>query len=181
VALRARESGNIPTSPTCKPGVAPVVVLDGVGSLPIMRRFAFFFVFIAACGGREPAPASPAHDAAQAPGYASPPQGQPAPGEPEMYRAPSPPDAGTVHSGDTISTPEDALAIIEAESQRLDEAFSADQLSTSCDRVCRALGSMRRAVDGLCDLTGDDDDRCERARGRLAANEAKVSGAGCGC
>ena len=141
----------------------------------MMRRLAIFFVFLVACGGREAAPPAAPEDAPAS--YAAPapqPQGFAPP-------APPPPDSGTVHSGGTPSTPEEAQAIIEAETQRLDEAFAADELSGSCDRVCRALGSMRRAVEGLCEMTGDDDDRCESARGRLADNEARVSGAGCGC
>jgi hypothetical protein len=36
-----------------------------------------------------------------------------------------------------------------------------------CDIACRALGSMRRSADRLCQLTSEDDERCGNVRGRV--------------
>ena len=145
-----------------------------------MRRLVIFAMFIAGCGGQKDAeaPAQPVYEAA--------PAGAPAQAEPGAGAFPAPPpppaeDEARIDSGGEPRTVEEALAIIDAEAQNLDASFSAGELTGSCDRVCRALGSMRRAVDGLCELTGSDDDRCEKARDRLEQNEARVSSSGCGC
>ena len=50
-----------------------------------------------------------------------------------------------------------------------------------CDRACRALDSMRRSADGICRLSGDDEDRCQRAQARVDAAGELVRGAGCSC
>lgn len=43
-----------------------------------------------------------------------------------------------------------------------------------CSIACRALASMSRAAERLCELTGEDDDRCVSARTRVAAAEELV-------
>lgn len=50
-----------------------------------------------------------------------------------------------------------------------------------CDRVCSALGSMRRSVGAICELAGEEDARCSDARGRLDGAERRVADSGCGC
>ena len=50
-----------------------------------------------------------------------------------------------------------------------------------CERVCRALGSMRRSSERICLITGADDARCTRARERVKAAKDRVSKAGCSC
>ena len=83
---------------------------------------------------------------------------------------------------DTIEGAEQALA---DDLQVLDAAFSdATALSASsdrCNRVCRAIGSMRRSVDAICRLAGDDDERCKKARGSLDRNDKRVKESSCGC
>jgi hypothetical protein len=54
------------------------------------------------------------------------------------------------------------------EPQPMAEADS-ERRQQRCTRACKALASMERAADGLCELTGDGDDRCESARERLRA------------
>jgi hypothetical protein len=46
--------------------------------------------------------------------------------------------------------------------------------ATSCSSACSALGSMTRATDHLCALTGEVDARCTDARARTRTAEAKV-------
>jgi hypothetical protein len=48
-----------------------------------------------------------------------------------------------------------------------------------CASSCRALGSMRRAVDALCRMTGDDDARCTDARKTLRESTTRVAACRC--
>jgi len=54
-----------------------------------------------------------------------------------------------------------------------------DAARSACDTPCRALRSMRVAVAALCRMTGDADGRCDGARKKLAASEARASGCSC--
>lgn len=49
----------------------------------------------------------------------------------------------------------------------------------ACASACRAMSSMRRAVDAICRLAGQADPRCTDARRTLKDSEAKVAGCGC--
>ncbi len=51
--------------------------------------------------------------------------------------------------------------------------------NSSCERVCKALASMRRAADAVCRLAGETDSRCARARSLVKENEARVSACAC--
>ena len=55
------------------------------------------------------------------------------------------------------------------------ESAGAGADENHCRNVCEALGSMVRAVHHLCDLTGNDDDRCTAAKGRAESAEQRVS------
>ncbi len=46
-----------------------------------------------------------------------------------------------------------------------------------CTRACDALGSMRRSAARLCDLTGEDDPRCDSVAGRVSAAVERVRAA----
>lgn len=48
-----------------------------------------------------------------------------------------------------------------------------------CSSPCRALASMRRAVDALCELTGASDERCANAKKTLDESRAKVGPCSC--
>jgi Domain of unknown function (DUF4157) len=50
-----------------------------------------------------------------------------------------------------------------------------------CPTACKALKSMRNSVKHLCELAGEDSDRCKEARKKLEENEARVRQKGCGC
>ncbi len=47
-------------------------------------------------------------------------------------------------------------------------------ISRRCTIACQALASMSRAAERLCQLTGEDDDRCVSARARLTAAEELI-------
>ena len=80
----------------------------------------------------------------------------------------------------------DALAELDTAERVLDTLLdgpsTAAGLSTGvCSIACAALSSMRRAQASLCELAGDDDERCVSARDRLDRNERRVTDAGCSC
>jgi hypothetical protein len=53
--------------------------------------------------------------------------------------------------------------------------------STPCADACRAFGSMQRSAGGICELTGNDHERCTRARERVRTAETRLTQAGCVC
>jgi hypothetical protein len=55
------------------------------------------------------------------------------------------------------------------------------KVGSPCDMACRALSSMRRSAERICELAGADDERCTRARGRVAAAEERIRHAQCEC
>jgi hypothetical protein len=80
----------------------------------------------------------------------------------------------------SVAEAEAALAGSEAELDGLLAKTGA--LSTDrCARMCAALASMRSAVDNLCSLTSETDERCTSARKRLEKSEQRVTDAGCSC
>lgn len=52
---------------------------------------------------------------------------------------------------------------------------------STCDLVCRALASMRRSADRICEIVGDEDPRCTQARGRVSDAAHRVESASCTC
>jgi hypothetical protein len=50
-----------------------------------------------------------------------------------------------------------------------------------CADACRAFGSMQRSAGRICELAGNENDRCTRARDRVRTAEARLGQAGCAC
>lgn len=50
-----------------------------------------------------------------------------------------------------------------------------------CSLACRALGSMDRSASRICELAGDDDERCQSARDRVSKARAIVERACSAC
>jgi len=50
---------------------------------------------------------------------------------------------------------------------------------SACATACRAITSMRRAVDAICRIAGTADARCTAARKTLSDDEARVVPCGC--
>ncbi len=48
-----------------------------------------------------------------------------------------------------------------------------------CASPCRALASMRRAVNALCRMTGNDDTRCTDAKRTLTDSEGRIAPCSC--
>lgn len=51
----------------------------------------------------------------------------------------------------------------------------------SCNTICKALASMERSADRICELTSAEDTRCTRARERVDSATKRVELSGCGC
>lgn len=145
---------------------------------------------VAGCGGAKggnQAPESPPPPPAQQygqPGYGQPgayPQPSPQPG---MVPGPPPPPSLGLDKTRDYSSLEGALSAFEEDEIELNAFFTDDSMEMStggCLRICKALDSMRRSADAICQLAGDEDQRCSGARGRLEKNEQRVSEAGCAC
>jgi hypothetical protein len=50
----------------------------------------------------------------------------------------------------------------------------------TCGNPCRALASMKRAVESLCRMTGDGDNRCVDAKRTLSESTTRVASCKCG-
>jgi hypothetical protein len=122
---------------------------------------------------KQPPPAGPT-PALQA--YPQPYPGQPYPMQPIHPKGVPPPRPGTL--GDA----EAELNRAERELEGDLAATAPSELGTSrCQRLCASLASMRRAVESICEMAGEDDDRCKNARARLRNNEQRIADAGCTC
>ncbi|MCW5836148.1 MAG: hypothetical protein KIS78_27350 [Labilithrix sp.] len=125
----------------------------------------------AACGGAEQAARSPAHESSAAPD------------EREV------PEPRTVEEAlDQIARAEESLHAAKkseasAEPSAVDRAPPragiGPRSDDTCGSPCRALASMKRAVDALCRMTGDTDNRCVDARRTLEDNTTRVASCKC--
>ena len=78
------------------------------------------------------------------------------------------------------SAPEEA-PVAKSESSSGESAAVGASAGSTCDLVCRALASMRRSADRICELVGDKDPRCTQARKQVDDAAHRVEGAGCTC
>jgi hypothetical protein len=78
-------------------------------------------------------------------------------------------------------------ARLDADNKKRDEAPSTppkseaprEERADTCVDPCRALLSMKRAVDALCRMTGDGDARCADAKKTLSDSTARISPCRC--
>ncbi|MGZ3449327.1 MAG: hypothetical protein ACXVEF_06990 [Polyangiales bacterium] len=130
-----------------------------------MRRFAFVFLFLVSCGG----------SAGQAGGATAPKSTETPP--------PAPPNDGDM-SGKKKAEGAGASTMVDLPSaeRALDDASKAFAAAGSdCVSMCKALQSMARATERLCELAGNGPDatRCADAKSKLEGARAKVK-ATCG-
>lgn len=125
---------------------------------------------VIACGGTPRATvASPASEAAMAPNDA----GQTTPrtveeAQEQIARAKTALERGGGLPGDATSAP--APQSLTGREERPED---------TCGGTCRALASMKRAVEALCRMTGDADARCVDAKRTLDENTARTSSCRC--
>jgi hypothetical protein len=143
-----------------------------------MKRLVLL-LFVVACGGEAGkdahAPEAPAQKAGAAP------PGHAQPGYPAPSPAPPPLPWRFEDRERDITSIEDGEQALGEDEQALAQALESGELSTLCHQVCSAIRSMRRSVGALCELAGDGDERCRRARERLEAGERRVESSGCRC
>jgi hypothetical protein len=86
----------------------------------------------------------------------------------------------TTPTADAKAAPADAPAAPPPTSAAPPSASSvAESVHDTCGGQCRALDSMRRAVEALCRMTGDGDSRCSLARKTLSASMSRLSPCKC--
>ncbi len=129
------------------------------------------------CSSSKPVASTPA---------SPPPYGAPASDLSKAAHKPDPLTTQPLDSGRSFESVEDARLALQADQKDLEAAIGDGAVSLSadsagCTRACRALVSMRRSVDGVCELAGEEDSFCEEARATLSKSEQRVEAAGCGC
>lgn len=135
-------------------------------------------LLLAACGGAchaaappeaPGAPEAPARSTSPGGDYAAPPT---QPSSPDSDASPSTKDDRDLEQA--MPTLDDALSAFDQAQARLSAS------GNDCHTACRALGSMRRSADRICELEPEEPgNRCERARRRLRDAEQRVHD-GCG-
>lgn len=134
---------------------------------------------LAACGGAAEPPRAPGAAQPREPATVEEAQEDIAHAKAELFggssskalEAPSQPGAP---GAGTPSPPPPTSQTGSEDSRKSSSAVSEETRPSACDRPCRALGSMRRAVEALCRMTGPDDARCVDARRTLTESEARV-------
>lgn len=53
--------------------------------------------------------------------------------------------------------------------------------SSSCETACKALGSMKRSQERICEIAGASHEKCTWAKQKLADASSRVERAGCDC
>lgn len=163
------------------------------------RHWIGALVLLTACGGRAkqskappsqgvapPQPAAGVQDGTMPWAYPQPPAYQPKrPTDVAPTPEPAVPALPQLNLEREFRSAGEAETAVDADERELlavleTEDFSAAGVS-QCGRACRALASMRRSVQGLCRLTGDTNERCTKARRRLAEAGTRVREAGCSC
>ncbi len=140
---------------------------------------AAFATAASACGGAAPEPRAPAAQSEKA-AEPEPQTIEQAQAQIERARAqlegPAAVGAGGEAGSAAAPTVESTAPTGGASAPAREESFAGE---SGCATACRAIDSMRRAVDALCRLAGEQDARCTDARRTLAGSQAKVSACGC--
>jgi hypothetical protein len=87
---------------------------------------------------------------------------------------PPPPSANTAPGGAVPDTDNASTATPPAQP-------AAEASGSPCATACRALASMRRSADRICEITGPGAERCGWAREKVRDAEARVARAACAC
>lgn len=142
---------------------------------PRLAPLALVALACSACGGAAQEPHAPATATPAAPAGPDPTTIEEA--QARIDRASA--ELGGAPPGATPSTPATDAPPEPAHAQpphaeRTDDA-------SACATACRALESMRRSVRVLCELAGDTDERCAKAKDTLTQSEARVAQRSCRC
>lgn len=132
-----------------------------------------------ACGGApEPAAKSPASESTKAPKEEELPEPRTVEeAQEQIARAKETLEGGGRPLGAAKATTEEATRAAPAPPSAA--TGREERPDDTCGSPCRALASMRRAVEALCRMTGDTDDRCVDARRTLGENTTRTSSCRC--
>lgn len=108
-------------------------------------------------------------------------RGQPAGGEVAPSVESAPPAAPEAAPPPKAAEAPEEAAPEENEAPVRTSAAVGASVGSTCDLVCRALASMRRSADRICEIVGEKDPRCTQARSRVEHAAQRVAGAGCTC
>ncbi|WP_394825228.1 hypothetical protein [Pendulispora albinea] len=113
-------------------------------------------------------------------------QSAPAPASPAPASVPPPPPPASAPSVPPARAPVSKPMPSESSSESVpsgsksSESYHANKSAPDpCSTPCRALTSMRRAVEAICRLAGNADARCTDAQKTLAASEQRVASCRC--
>lgn len=132
---------------------------------------------VAACGGADSAPAkAPASERSTSDhdGFVEPQTAEEA--QDQIARAKASLEGADKKAGDARP---DAPKAPSPQQPQGGAATREERPEDTCSGPCRALASMRRAVDALCRITGDGDNRCVDAKRTLTESTTRVSSCRC--
>jgi hypothetical protein len=103
----------------------------------------------------------------------------------ETEPSPAPPEEGAAGAADADQRPRPRSGApaprSPPEPEPEEPPAKTAKVGSPCDMACRALSSMRRSAERICELAGAADERCARARGRVSAAEERIRRAQCEC
>lgn len=148
----------------------------------LARVFVASSVTLVACGG-DYAPAksggSPAREAAPEPEPTTVEEAQKQIARAADELSARPVDLKAAEKPEATKSPSTPPPAAEPAPKSRTEDYSTDTMTHRCESPCRALASMRRAVEALCRMTGEGDTKCVDARRTLADNVGKTASCKC--
>lgn len=72
-----------------------------------------------------------------------------------------------------------ASASVAASDEASQREKKADSEQSRCERICRALGSMERATNGICRILGAQSERCQSAHEDLSRSQGRAATCAC--
>ena len=149
---------------------------------------------IAACGGAPAKSATPTGGASEVDGLSDeieaaartigelgPPPGLGASAPGAAPTSPSPPAAEPVPEEKKAEPKKDEASGDGGESGASQQSPAPPRPSSSCETACKALGSMKRSQERICEIAGDSHDKCTWATQKVADATSRVERAGCDC
>lgn len=144
-------------------------------SLPGLSLLALLALTLVACGGADAG--APARTAAPPPPQEAPEPRTVEEAQSQIARAADELDGRALSVKATDAAP--SAPASEPPNGGAKTEYSADAYANRCENPCRALASMKRAVDALCRMTGESDTKCVDARKTLADNVGKTASCKC--
>lgn len=144
----------------------------------VRAGLAFSLLLVVACGGAEPARSPDRAQEAKDPRTIEEALEQIADAQAELGGRPSGPTHDRKDDAPK-NEPAPPPAAAPPSAASAPESEKATMAVDVCQSPCRAFVSMKRAVEALCRLAGDSDDRCLKARRTLEDSTTRVASCHC--